>query len=138
VAGYDPEARTRLVADVIRRLTGALAARDGETIVSLLADDVVYHLPGSNPAAGTFRGRDEVDGVVPPLPHLPGWLAVRGHPRRPLERSPRRRSQTFTATRGGRSHTWRAVRIYHLADERVAEIFVTIEDQAACDAFLSG
>jgi hypothetical protein len=45
---------------------------------------------------------------------------------------------TFTATRGGRTHTWRTIRVYHLgAGDRIVEILVTIEDQAAFDAFLS-
>jgi uncharacterized protein len=139
VTAYDPEARTRLIADLIRRLTTALATRDGETVASLLSDDVVYHFPGDNPATGTFHGRDEVmaffrrfptflDG--PPSADTDDVLSSEAHGAD---------LTTFTATRDGRTHTWRAARVYHLGSgDRIAEIFVTIEDQAAFDAFLSG
>ena len=137
MAGYEPEARARAVADVIRRLTAALAARDGETIASLLADDIVYHFPGENPAAGTFRGRDEVMAFFRRFPtFLDGPPSADTHDVLSSEAHGADLT-TFTATRGGRSHTWRAVRIYHLAEDRIAEIFVTIEDQAAFDAFLN-
>ena len=138
MAAYDPEARSRIVADVIRRLTAALAARDGETVVSLLADEVVYHFPGDNPAAGTFRGRDEVMAFFRRFPtFLDGPPSADTHDVLSSEAHGADLT-TFTATRGGRSHNWRAVRIYHLDEDRIAEIFVTIEDQAAFDAFLNG
>lgn len=44
---------------------------------------------------------------------------------------------TFAASRSGRAHTWRAIRVYHFVEDRISEIFVTIDDQAAFDAFMN-
>src|SRR3954469_10140959 len=56
----------------MRRLTGgrpnAFRARDFEAIRSLVADDVVWHVPGRNSMAGDIRGLDE----------LVGWLGRGG------------------------------------------------------------
>lgn len=136
-APSDREARAALVADVVRRLTDALAARDAEAVSSLLADDVVYHFPGSNPLSGTYRGRDEVMAFFRRFPTmLDGPPTVETHDVLASEAHGADLSE-LTAERGGRRHTWRATRIYHLADDRIAEVFVTIDDQGAFDAFLS-
>jgi hypothetical protein len=44
---------------------------------------------------------------------------------------------TITARQAGQERSWRAVTIYHFEEDRVSEIFVTIDDQAGVDAFLS-
>jgi ketosteroid isomerase-like protein len=137
VSGYDPEARARTIDAVVRRLVDALAARDAGTIESLLTDDVVYHFPGRNPLAGSFRGRDQVMGFFRRFPTvLDGPPSIAFHDVLSSEAHGADLA-TFTASRGGREHTWRAIRIYHLSDDRIAEIFVTIDDQAAFDAFMN-
>ena len=134
---YDAEARTRQVAHVIRRLTQALGTRDADVVEALLADDVVYHFPGTNPLAGTYEGRGEVMAFfrrfatlldAPPVVETHDVLASEAHGADLSQ---------LTAERNGRQHSWRAVRIYHVAEDRISEVFVTIEDQAALDEFLA-
>jgi ketosteroid isomerase-like protein len=126
-----------MIAQVIRRLTDALAARDGETVASLVTDDVVYHFPGNNALSGTFRGRDELMAFFRRFPTvLDGPPTADTHDVLSSEAHGADLS-TLSATRGGRSHTWRAIRIYHFVDDRISEVFVTIDDQAAFDAFVS-
>jgi ketosteroid isomerase-like protein len=136
-APYDREARAALVADVVRRLTQALSTRDTEAVAGLLADDVVYHFPGNNPLSGTYRGRDEVMAFFHRFPTmLDGPPTVETHDVLASEAHGADLSE-LSAERGGRRHAWRAIRIYHLAEDRIAEVFVTIDDQGAFDAFLS-
>ena len=44
---------------------------------------------------------------------------------------------TITVRRAGRERSWRQVSIYHFVEDRVSEVFVTIDDQAGVDAFLN-
>ena len=137
VAAYDPVERARTIAAVIRQLTAALATRDASTIESLLTDDVVYHFPGDNPLAGTYRGREAVMGFfrgfrahldAPPENDTHDVLSSEAHGSD---------LSTVSASRGTRRHAWRVVRIYHFTEDRISEIFVTVDDQAALDAFLN-
>ena len=126
-----------MIAQVVRRLTAALAARDGETVASLVTDDVVYHFPGNNALSGTFRGRDELMAFFRRFPTvLDGPPTADTHDVLSSEAHGADLS-TLSATRGERGHTWRAIRIYHFVEDRISEVFVTIDDQAAFDAFVS-
>src|SRR5256714_15623277 len=46
--------------DLVRRGYGAFATGDMATLNELFADDIVWHAPGRNELAGTYRGKDEV------------------------------------------------------------------------------
>jgi ketosteroid isomerase-like protein len=46
--------------EVLRRLAAAYAAVDIGEIDQLLADDVIFHIPGRHPMAGTYSGKAEV------------------------------------------------------------------------------
>ena len=136
MGAYDPVARARRNGEIVRELTAALGARDAAAVAALLTEDVVYHFPGRNPMSGTYRGKEVMaffrrfptllDG--PPTTDTHDVLSSEAHGAD---------LTTLTATRGGRSHAWRAVRIYHLAEDRISEVFVTIDDQATFDNFLN-
>lgn len=137
MGAYDPEERSRRNAAIVRALTAALGARDGAAVEGLLTDDVVYHFPGRNPLSGTYRGTAEVMGFFRRFPTmLDGPPTTDTHD--VLSSEAHGADMTaLTASRGGRSHAWRAVRIYHLVEDRISEVFVTIDDQAAFDDFLN-
>lgn len=133
-----PEAQRLQAANeaATREMVDALVRADGPAIAELLADDVVYHFPGRSPLAGTYRGRDEVMGLfralaarlgAPPRLHSHDVLASEAHA---VDLA------LHSADRGGRRFEWRAVRIYHFIGGRVSEIFLTIEDLYAFDAYL--
>jgi ketosteroid isomerase-like protein len=48
--------------ELARKGYKAFAAGDIETVKGLLADDVLWHIPGRSPLAGDYKGRDEVLG----------------------------------------------------------------------------
>jgi ketosteroid isomerase-like protein len=43
-----------------RRTADAFRDRDFDTVASLIAEDVVWHLPGDHPLAGDWQGRDRL------------------------------------------------------------------------------
>lgn len=47
-------------AALVRRGYAALAARDVEALAGMTHDDLVWHIPGRNPIAGEYHGRDRV------------------------------------------------------------------------------
>ena len=50
--------------EVINRLATAYAAADIAAIDQLLADDVVFHIPGRHPLSGTYVGKGDVFGYL--------------------------------------------------------------------------
>ena len=122
---------------VVRRMVDALQRADAAAIATLLADDVVYHVPGRSPIAGTYEGRDEVMGLFRTFGQLLGGppgltshdvVASEAHV---VELA------THSAARGGRPYEWHAVRIYHIGGgDLITEIWLMIEDQYAFDSYL--
>jgi uncharacterized protein len=137
VSSSDPDDRARRNAAIVRRLVAALGARDGQAVEALLTEDVAYHFPGQNPMSGTFTGREAVMAFFGRLPTLlDGPPTMDTHDVLASEAHAADLS-TLTAKRSGRAHTWRTVRVYHLVEDRISEVFVTIDDQPAFDAFLN-
>lgn len=53
-------ADAHIESNVLSRLHRAFNERDAEAARGLLAEDVVWHVPGRHPMAGTMTGRDQV------------------------------------------------------------------------------
>lgn len=49
---------------IVRGSYEAFEKKDLDQLRDLLADDVVYHVPGRGPLAGTYRGKEEVAGYL--------------------------------------------------------------------------
>src|SRR5881409_44934 len=50
--------------EVVRELFMSLAACETPTLQEMLSDDAVWHVPGNNAFSGTFKGKDEILGMV--------------------------------------------------------------------------
>ena len=121
---------------VVRRMLDALERRDVVAIGELLTDDAVYHFPGRGPVAGTYRGRDEVIGLFRALAGLfDAPLEMASHDVVASEAHVVDLA-TYSGVRGGQSFTWNTVRLYHVDDDRIAEIWLMIGDIYAFDAFV--
>ena len=122
---------------IVRRMLDALALGDDAAIGELLADDVFYYFPGRSRVAGTYHGRAEVAlGLVrafaelfdePPAFDSHDVVASEAHV---LDLA------TYTAARNGQSFAWNTVRLYHVDDDRISEIWLMIGDIYAFDSFL--
>jgi uncharacterized protein len=123
---------------VVRRLLDALEARDVAAIGELLTDDVLYYFPGRGPVAGTYRGRDAVLGLFRSIAGLfDGPLEMSTHDVVASEAHVVDLA-TYRGTRSGQSLVWNAVRLYHVDDDRVSEIWLMIGDIYGFDAWLNG
>jgi ketosteroid isomerase-like protein len=123
---------------IVRRLLDALEARDVATIGELLTDDVVYYFPGRGPVAGAYQGRDEVLGLLGAFGALfDGPLEMSSHDVVASEAHVVDLA-TYRGVRGGQAFVWNAVRLYHVDDDRISEIWLMIGDIYGFDAWLAG
>jgi len=122
-------------ATVVRRMFDALAARDMESMSDTLADDVVWHeignpepvrgkaalaarFGGGGAAAPDFTITGETHDVVANDDHTVALL-------------------TATATRAGRTLTYRVAEIYHIRDGKIIERWAFSDDTAAIAEFFA-
>ena len=121
---------------IVRRMIDALERADLATIGELVSDDVVYHFPGRSAVAGTYRGRAEVLGLFPAFRELlDGLPRMSSHDVLASEAHVVELT-TLAAERDGQPHEWHAVRIYHVGDAEITEIWLMIDDIHAFDAWL--
>jgi len=116
----------------------AQAQSDPEALRALLADDVVWHVPGRNLLSRNYRGPDEVLGFLAHVrelsggsarPQLLGVLANDGWAvalvRMFAERNGRKLDGSFQA--------W----AHRIVDGKIAEFWFLVEDRYEVDAFWS-
>jgi ketosteroid isomerase-like protein len=135
-----PMATTAQHANIQRskRAYEAFGKGDMATVSDLLADDVLWHVGGSSPLSGDYKGKDAVFGFFGKLMEVTGGtfklevhdiLANDDH------------SVTLvrtTAEKNGKKLDSRAVHVTHPDSEgRVKEFWAFDEDQAAADKFFS-
>jgi uncharacterized protein len=123
--------------DLMRRGYAAYQAGDMDTINSLFADEVVWHVAGRSQLAGDYTGKEQVFGFFGKLQELSqGTSAVEVHDL--LANDDHGVAiVTESATRNGRSHQGRATHVLHLRDGKVTEFWDAQVDQYAADEFWS-
>jgi uncharacterized protein len=123
--------------DRVRSGYEAFATGDMATLNELFADDVVWHAPGRNELAGTFRGKDEVFANLQKNMELTGGtfrleihalLADDEHAVALLGVSAEREGKTL------RDNT---VQVWHIKDGKVTESWLHPGDAYASDEFWS-
>ena len=124
-------------AGVVRKAYGAVSVGDMETFGSLMAEDVVWHVPGTSSMSGDYKGKAEVIGGLNRLAEftqgtfrqdIHDVVANDEHAVALIELSwekPKR-------FRG------REVRVFHMHDGTVTEVWFHPEDPAASDEALRG
>lgn len=120
--------------DLMRRYSAALTAGKAADALPFYAEDLVLHIPGRSPHAGTFHGQEAVlayytrifrdtDGRFTPL-GVDDVLASDTHAASLVR---------WRVERGGRTLEIDRVVIYRIAEGRIAEIWVRDWDQYAYD-----
>jgi len=120
--------------ELMRRYSAALTAGKAAEVLPFFAEDLVLHIPGRSPHAGTFRGQDAVlayytrmfrdtDGRFETL-GVDDILASDTHAASLVR---------WRVERNGRSVDIDRVVIYRIEDGRIAEIWVRDWDQYAYD-----
>jgi hypothetical protein len=119
----------RLLRDEYR----ARAEREDDALAAMLADDVVWHVPGNNAISGVYRGRDEVIGYTRRRRALvDGTFDITVEDVLVNDRHGFVMA-TGAAMRDGKRQTWRAHGLYRFKDGQIAECWVLPEDQNVFD-----
>jgi ketosteroid isomerase-like protein len=118
---------------LLRREYEARARGDEGAVTELLAEEIVWHVPGRNAIAGTYRGRDEVLGYIrrrQALAHGTFEISVEdvlANDRHGLVIASGR------AVRNGHAYAWRGHGLYRFANGRIAECWLLPEDPRLFD-----
>lgn len=123
-------------AELVRRGLKAFSDRDMEAVGALLADDIVWHVPGNNPLSGDYKGKEEVFGFFAKLGELSGGSFrldvhdVIGNDEHVVV------LVTASGSRpDGRSMQVRSAQTFHIRNGKAVEFWGMAEDQAKADAF---
>ncbi len=122
-------------ATAYRKTADAFRQGDLEAIASLVAEDVVWHLPGDHPLAGDYVGRDRVLKLLASLPALGFTLRehdVFGDDDHVCALS------YMGARRDGLAIETRVVSVFHYRDGRQTERWLYPEDAATWNQILGG
>lgn len=123
---------------LVRRGYAAFNTGDVETLMTLMAHDVIQHVPGSGPLAGTYKGIDNVLGMYGKLAELTDGT-FRAHL---LETHSDGSGHVLAhhqiaATRNGVHRVSRGSILFTFIGEKASDLLEMRADQAGDDAFLS-
>lgn len=125
-------------AEIARRFLEAQNAGDVATIRELLADDIVWHVPGKNLLSRDYNGLAEVAGFMARARELSGGT-VRTEPITYLGGDDygialvRVYAEREGRSLGGQFQAF----TYRIVDGKIAEFWFMVEDRYAVDAFWS-
>ncbi|HEX4654225.1 MAG TPA: nuclear transport factor 2 family protein [Mycobacteriales bacterium] len=124
--------------ELVRRGYEAFNTADADTLIKLMAHDVVHHVPGSNPLAGEYKGIEAVLGYYAALGKATGGTFRadlidchadgRGHVAAVHQ---------ITATRKGVTRVSRGTVFFSFLGEKMTDLLELHGDLAGDDAFLS-
>jgi uncharacterized protein len=122
-----------LVAELHRRQAAMYAGGDVDAVAELLAEDVVWHVPGTSPIAGDHRGRDAVLAYFRRRRALADNTFVM-HPKGVLEDGDAVvQLVDGEAVIDGEQRAWSTAGVYRTAGGLVAEVWLVPLDLAAFD-----
>jgi uncharacterized protein len=122
-------------AELLRRGYAAFQGGDLETVRSLLAEDVVWHNPGSNHLSGDYRGADETMGLfVKFFQDSGGTFKVDVHD---ILANDTHGVALITAcaSSGDKTMDSRGTHVVHITDGKLTESWIFAEDQHEVDEF---
>ena len=124
----------QLVAELHRRQGAMYAGGSADPVAELLADDIVWHVPGRSPIAGDHRGREAV------LAYFRKRRAIADASMQMHDRGGYSDDEAVvrlvdgTATMGGEEARWRTAGVYRVAGGKIAEVWLVPLDLDAFDA----
>jgi acyl-CoA thioesterase FadM/ketosteroid isomerase-like protein len=122
-----------VVEEFLARQREMYAGGDLDVVEALLAEDVVWHVPGTSPIAGDYRGREAVIGYFRRRRELAGGSITvmksgEAHHDEALVQLADGR-----ASLGGERVVWRTAGVYRVAGGRIAEAWLVPLDQEHFD-----
>jgi uncharacterized protein len=124
-------------AALLKRAAEAFARGDAATLRELIAEDVVWHVPGRSPVAGTYRGHGELFGYFGKILELSaGTFRAEVHDTLATDEHVVN-LERVTATRGIKQLDVDLILVVHPRDGKIAEVWDRFSDQYAWDEFWS-
>jgi len=124
-------------ADLVRKAYESVGRGDIESAKELLAEDVVFHVPGNSPISGEFTGRDNVFGFLAKNQELSGGtMTIELHDVVATDDHVVA-LQINRAERKGEKLEARVVGVYHVRDGKAAEAWFFTDSQDQNDRFWS-
>jgi len=125
----------RSPADVVRRAHDAFAIGDIDAVMTLCADEITFHIPGTSPLSGIWAGRERVLEFFAKAAELSeGTLAL--SPDEVLAEGERVVVLTrVNARRKGRSETFTNVHVIRVVDGQMTELREYMGDERGEDDF---
>ena len=123
--------------DLVRRGYEAFATGDMATLNELFADDIVWHSPGRNALAGTFRGKNEVFGNLQSVMEMTGGTFKLDIHDLLADDEHGVVLVGVTAERNGKTLKDNTVQVWHLKDGKATESWLHPGDAYASDEFWS-
>ena len=126
-----------VVGEFLRRQREMYRGGSVEPVEEMLAEEIVWHVPGASPIAGDYRGREAVVGYFTSRRALAGGeieITKHGELRGPdvvVQLADGR------ARLGGEIAEWRTVGVYRVSDGRIAEAWLVPLEQEQFDAVWS-
>lgn len=116
----------------------AFAKQDMETLNEFFAEDIVWHVPGHSPLAGTYKGKEEVFGFFMKLGELTqGSFSFEFHDFLANDEHGVAMVQA-RAQRDGKTLDEKAVHVWHISPEgKATEFWGFSEDITKGDDFFS-
>ncbi|MGG7508432.1 nuclear transport factor 2 family protein [Plantibacter sp. YIM 135249] len=118
------------------RYLASLAAGDMTALASTLHPDVVWHQPGTHPLSGDHVGPAAVLALLGGMMERSAGSLVVATDASIVGGDLVAATVTFTGTREGRAPLHQhGVDVFRVQDDRIVEVWLMSEDQAAEDAF---
>lgn len=118
------------LAQLLREGHSAFNDRDRDRLMAVIAQDVVWHSPGSGPLGGTYNGRDELWSSF----FAPVWEAPIKVEDRDVSGTDEHAVAVYDLVVGDRR--WKALEIVRVADGQVVERWTFVDRQAELDEFM--
>jgi len=132
-----PSPAAELVAELHRRQNEMYSGDSVDRVVELLAEDIVWHVPVSNPISGDHRGAAQVIAYFERRRQLAS-ATMKMEPGELLEMDDAvAQFVTGSATLDGERVTWQTVGVYRVEDSRIREAWLVPLDSALFDRIWS-
>lgn len=113
-----------------------IAAKDFAGAGEFYADDMVAHQSGRHQWSGDYQGKDAFLAMLGDMTGSFDSLDISHHAHMEGE-GHNAVLNSITVTRGGKSFSGNRVVVYHTSDDKITELWIVDQDQAALEEFLA-